>query len=101
MSRDTRLWMYRKGEARLFGHPDHVPEGEDWRRFPVIAEAADIPASPTEAQDSEIVQDEELDGMSYRRLMRTAADRGVSFDASWSKAQLRQAIREVLHGERA
>ena len=39
MSGDTRLWMYRKGEARLFGHPDDVPEGEDWQRFPQPGEA--------------------------------------------------------------
>ena len=45
MSGDTRLWMYRKGEARLFGHPDHVPEGEDWQRFPLPAEADEEPTT--------------------------------------------------------
>ena len=35
MSDDTRLWMYRTGEARLFGHPDDVPASEGWQRFPV------------------------------------------------------------------
>ncbi len=40
MKGDSRLWMYRKGEARLFGHPDHVPEGGDWQRFPLAPEKA-------------------------------------------------------------
>ncbi|MGO9485436.1 MAG: GTPase, partial [Rhodomicrobium sp.] len=31
---DTRLWMYRNGEARLFEHPDHVPAADGWQRFP-------------------------------------------------------------------
>jgi hypothetical protein len=102
MSGDTRLWMYRKGEARLFGRPDHVPEGEDWQRFPVIAEeAAEVPASAPEARDAELSQDGKLDRMSRRRLMQVAGDCGVRFDISWSKAQLKQAISEVLHGNRA
>ena len=32
---DTRLWMYRRDEARLFAHRDHVPHAEGWQRFPV------------------------------------------------------------------
>jgi hypothetical protein len=33
--------------------------------------------------------------------MQVAGDCGVRFDISWSKAQLKQAISEVLHGNRA
>lgn len=35
MSEDNRVWMYRKGEARLFNSPDAVPQGEGWQEAPV------------------------------------------------------------------
>jgi hypothetical protein len=102
MSRDTRLWMYRKGEARLFEHPDHVPDGEDWRRFPMIdAAGAPAEAPSVSGQNSELSQEEKLDRMSRQRLMRVASDCGVRFEINWTKAQLKQAIIEVLHDNRA
>ena len=94
MSGDTRLWMYRKGEARLFDHPEHVPEGEDWRRFPPPAEAF-------EEQPQALSRAEKLDCMSRQRLMRVAADCGVPFEISWSKAQLKQAIIEAMNDNSA
>ena len=33
MDTDTRLWMYRAGEARLFEHPDHVPPAKAGSAF--------------------------------------------------------------------
>ena len=105
MIRDTRLWMYRKGEARLFGHPSHVPEGEDWQRFPAVEhqpeeeEARDQGAG--EAGRSGGLSNEELDRMSRRRLTEVALDCGVRFETGWSKAQLKQAIIEVRHDNRA
>jgi hypothetical protein len=87
MSGDTRLWMYRKGEARLFGHPDHVPEGEDWQRFP----------QPEEAEGEQLSRSEKLDCMSRQRLMQVASDCGVTFEVAWTKAQLKQAIIEVMN----
>lgn len=108
MSRDTRLWMYRKGEARLFEHPDHVPKDQDWRRFPVEnrddcgAMGAPAPAAPFSQQASELLsQEEKLDRMSRQRLMQVAADCGVRFEIGWSKAQMKQAIIEVLHDNHA
>jgi hypothetical protein len=104
MDSDTRLWMYRKGEARLFGHPDHVPEGEAWQRFPLAACEADgspVQGLSTPGEDKELSQEEKLERMSRKRLMKVAADCGVCFDISWTKAQLKQAINEVLHGNRA
>ena len=89
MSGDTRLWMYRKGEARLFGHPDDVPEGEDWQRFPQTVEADG-------EQHLELSRSEKLDCMSRQRLMQVASDCGVGFDITWTKAQLKQAIIEVM-----
>lgn len=32
---DKRVWMYRKGEARLFDSPDDVPKDEGWSEVPV------------------------------------------------------------------
>ena len=93
MSRDTRLWMYRKGEARLFGHPDDVPEGEDWQRFPLPPEAG-------EEQQLELTRPEKLDCMSRQRLMEVASGCGVRIETGWTKAQLIQAIREAMNDNR-
>jgi len=94
MGGDTRLWMYRNGEARLFGHPDDVPEGEDWQRFPQPGEA-------DEEQHPELSRAEKLDCMSRQRLMQVASDCGVCFEITWTKAQLKQAIIEVMNDNRA
>lgn len=106
MSGDTRLWMYRKGEARLFEHPDHVPANEDWRRFPGESETGDGDAAPAAVasatgQGAKLSQEEKLDRMSRQRLMQVAADIGLRFDIGWKKAQLKQAIIEVLHDNHA
>ncbi len=34
------VWMYRKGEARLFASPDRVPANEGWQDSPVDGEVA-------------------------------------------------------------
>ncbi len=94
MSGDTRLWMYRRGEARLFGHTDDVPEGEDWQRFPQPGEAGD-------EQNPELSRTEKLDCMSRQQLKQMASDCGVRCEITWTKAQLKQAIIEVLHDNRA
>lgn len=94
MSGDTRLWMYRKGEARLFGHPKDVPEGEDWLRFPQAGEASTEP-------EPELSSPDQLNGMSHRRLMKIAAGLGISFDPAQTKAELKQAIIEAMHGNGA
>ncbi len=107
MSRDTRLWMYRKGEGRLFEHPDQVPKDEDWRRFPLesgeAGDGAGAPSAVTSAsgQGDELSQEEKLDRMSRQRLKKVAADWGVRFENGWTKAQLKQAIVEVLHDNHA
>jgi len=94
MSGDTRLWMYRKGEARLFGHPDHVPEGGDWQRFP-------LPTEADEERQPELSKPEKLDCMSRQRLMQVAADCGVRFEIGWTKAQSQQAIIEAMNDNSA
>ncbi len=102
MSGDTRLWMYRGGEARLFEHPDHVPAGDGWQRFPALAEIEVLPetprVTPPEAEpNTGLTSREKLDRMSRQRLMQVAADCGVCFDFDWTKAQLKLAIIEVLN----
>ena len=92
MGGDTRLWMYRKGEARLFEHPDHVPEGQDWQRFPAPVEGCENPQPSTA---------EKLDCLSRQRLMQVAAEWGVPFEFAWTKAQFKQAIIEVMNDNRA
>ncbi len=94
MSGDTRLWMYRKGEARLFGHPDDVPEGDDWQRFP-------LPRQADEEPQPEPSRPEKLDCMSRQRLLKIAADCGAHFEIGWAKAQLIQAILEAMNDHRA
>jgi hypothetical protein len=94
MSGDTRLWMYRKGEARLFGHPDDVPEGDGWQRFP-------LPPEADEEQQPGLSRPEKLDCMSRQRLMQVASDCGVRFETSCTKAQLIQAILEAMNDNRA
>ncbi len=103
MASDTRLWMYRNGEACLFEHPDHVPAGQDWQRFPVPASdnepLAETPRAilPEPGPDQEPTDQEKLDRMSRQRLMQVAADCGIRFDFGWTKAQLKHAIIEVLN----
>lgn len=36
---DPRVWMYRKGEARLFASQDAVPKDEGWQDTPVPEES--------------------------------------------------------------
>lgn len=103
MTADTRLWMYRSGEARLFERPDHVPAGEGWQRLPVAgAGSKPLPETPRISlqeprPDRERANQEKLDRMSRQRLMRVAADCGIRFDFGWTKAQLKHAIIEVLN----
>jgi hypothetical protein len=94
MSGDMRLWMYRKGEARLFGHPDEAPEAEDWRRFP-------LPLDADEERQPDLSRPEKLDGMSRQQLMQAAAGCGAVCEITWTKAQLKKAILEVMNDKRA
>jgi hypothetical protein len=103
MAADTRLWMYKAGEARLFEHPGHVPAGQGWQRFPVPADSSEAPAKAPRAKlpgagpGRELTGEEKLARMSRRRLIQVAADCGIRFDSGWTKAQLKHAIREVLN----
>jgi hypothetical protein len=103
MTADTRLWMYRKGEARLFEHPDHVPARQGWQRFPAPgANGKPLPEPPRATRTEcgpgrELTDREKLDRMPRQRLMQVAAGCGIRFDFGWTKAQLKHAIIEVLN----
>jgi hypothetical protein len=103
MTADTRLWMYRNGEARLFEHPDHVPAADGWQRFPAPgANSKPLPETPCitlqePSPDQELTDQEKLERMSRQRLMQVAADCGIRFNFGWTKAQLKHAIIEVLN----
>ncbi len=116
MNRDTRLWMYRQGESRLFEHPDHVPEEEGWQRFPpsrhcerqrldaIQSQAAGAvldrhgAKAPRDDAGSASSAGENLDEMSRQELMQAARECGVRFAFNSTKAQLKQAILEAKHG---
>jgi hypothetical protein len=102
MSSDSRLWMYKAGEARLFDRPGQVPAGQGWQRFPVPESAAPPPQTPRvvlpePGPDQELTDQEKLDRMSKQRLVQVAADCGIRFGSGWTKAQLKHAIIEVLN----
>ncbi|MGO9547443.1 MAG: hypothetical protein ACLPPF_21950 [Rhodomicrobium sp.] len=103
MTGDTRLWMYRNGEAQLFEHPDRVPANQGWQRFPSPGlDRAPLPETPRVSlpqpgPDQELTGQEKLDRMSRQRLTQVAADCGIRFDFNWTKAQLKHAIIEVLN----
>jgi hypothetical protein len=110
MTASTRLWMYRAGEARLFEHPDEVPAGEGWQRFPAVAETpapggvnapAPAPRRGVRPPGLELPNEEQLSRMSRQRLMQVAASLRMHIDFRRTKAQLKQAIAEVLYDNRA
>ena len=51
---------------------------------------------PDGEQHPELSRPEKLDCMSRQRLMQVASDCGVRFEITWTKAQLKQAIIEVM-----
>jgi hypothetical protein len=101
MEADTRLWMYKAGEARLFDHPDDVPAGDGWQRFPLSGDGT-VPLSETlsAAEPEPRLRPkppgaDSLGGMTRQRLMQVAARHGIRIDFRWTKAQLKHAIIEV------
>ncbi|MGO9172003.1 MAG: hypothetical protein ACLP7P_08575 [Rhodomicrobium sp.] len=98
---DTRIWMYRKGEARLFDHPDQIPANEGWQRLPVVDDTPlDIPKAelPPPGPDQELTDQEWMERAGRKRLLQCALDLGLSVDATWTAAQLRKAIKDAANG---
>lgn len=81
------VFMYRKGEARMFASPEEIPAGEGWQDTPV-AEAAepDIPAEPPAAVAADDAPDE-IDVWRAR-----ATELGIKVDGRWSIAKLKKKI---------
>lgn len=79
---DTRVWMYRAGEARCFPSPDAVPAGKGWADRPGASPPAERPEEfPLEA------------------LRARALALGVSFRVNTSAKTLSRRIAEAeRHG---
>ena len=83
---DTRVFMYRKGESKLFDSPAEVPHGESWQDTPVPDDAPEpapviTPEEPTPEAKSE------LDA-----LREQASALGVKVDMRWSVKRLKAII---------
>lgn len=77
-----------------------MPKSEEWQRYPancgeVEESHAEIQIAPV--QDAELSQEQKLEQLTRQRLMHVAADCGVRFEISWTKAQLKQAIIEAMN----
>lgn len=88
------VFMYRKGEARLFASPEEVPAGEGWVDSPVLdAEDTALEPAPEAAPEVAPVADEaatELDALRAR-----AAALGIEVDGRWGVKKLRLMIEAV------
>lgn len=93
---DTRVFMYRKGEAKLFASPAEIPAGEGWQDTPVpddAPDAAPVPApvaAPVEEPDHDTHEHLEKDA-----LREKASALGISVDGRWSVKKLQRMIAEA------
>lgn len=54
------VWMYRKGEARLFASPDEIPADEGWMDSPAsVAEQPETEEQPKKRRKVEKVNDDD------------------------------------------
>ncbi|CAA2139587.1 hypothetical protein [Hyphomicrobium sp. ghe19] len=64
--KDTRVFMYRGTEARLFNSPEEIPEGEGWKDAPYELEEVAAPVEkkkPSAKKAAETVaEDGNVDG---------------------------------------
>lgn len=54
--KDTRVWMYRGHEGRMFMHEDEIPAGEDWREAPYDAEPVKRSKAKKKADDETVTE---------------------------------------------
>lgn len=47
------VWMYRKGEAKLFASPDEVPKGKGWSDSPSVSGEVETKQEPKNKKDVE------------------------------------------------
>ena len=57
MSAETRLWQYRRGEARIFESRKEIPDGEGWQDLPV-KEAQNGTSTDNPSQQARVAADE-------------------------------------------
>ena len=85
---DTRVWMYRDGEAVCFASRKAVPEGEGWRETPA-GEPARNPQSPAHNNSPQTRKPDSLETLRSR-----AATLGIRFHRNTGAAKLMQLIEE-------
>lgn len=59
--KDTRVFMYREGEARMFNSPDEVPKGEGWVDHPDKVQAQPPKRGPGRPRKEEAVKADDAD----------------------------------------
>ena len=83
------VWMYRKGEAKLFASPAEVTAGEGWQDSPVAADA--VAAEP----ETEAPQDDTPEHLEHTALRERAAALGIKVDGRWSSKKIARMIEEA------
>lgn len=78
---DTRIWMYRDGEAKCFASQDDVPEGAGW---------TDVPG-PSKAGAMRVV----APAQTLEALRSRAAQLGIAFSRNAGSRRLAKLIAEV------
>lgn len=72
------VWMYRKGEAKLFASPDHIPDNDGWMDSPVAGEVAvtvyDIDSDEERQRVVSDAKAQALEGSGVKRVKRKAPE---------------------------
>lgn len=87
------VFMYRKGEARLFASPDDVPAGEGWVDSPAKVDDVAADAGPHDETHSDTAPSE-IDVLRAR-----AAELGLTVDNRWSAKRIARMIDAAEKGE--
>lgn len=91
---DTRVWMYRDGEAVCFAGLEIVPKGQGWTDRPVTGTASPATASRERTGDFPVAEHPaEENRLQYLRTRATAL--GIRFRRNAGVAKLTQLIEEV------
>lgn len=72
------VFMYRKGEAKMFASPEEIPQGEGWQ---------DTPVPEGEPHETEAEGTSDLDA-----LREHAVSLGIKVDGRWSMKKLQTMI---------
>lgn len=90
--KDERVWMYRKGESKLFQSPADVPDGEGWQDTPVPDDVLEPSARNKEPEASE---EDPVNG-ELEELREAANEMGIELDKRWGVKRLKTEIDKVV-----